>query len=198
MEFTVCRQRASNRDHLVVSFAFRPDDYLRTQTIAPKRMLGSWILNANEINRMATGLNACYQLTSFSRRRIAYLEHLDEADTETEVGVVGQDQRAREEGSDGKDGSDPSISLSCQHSPGPCGWVDPTLSSISLAPSTKVVVRCSTRVAIAYSYKLGSCVRVRGHTEKNKCHVVRKTGKGNSRLEKTYSDNQPLLVFAPG
>jgi hypothetical protein len=30
----------------------------------------------------------------------AHLEHLDERDTETEVGVVGQNQRSREKGSD--------------------------------------------------------------------------------------------------
>ena len=33
-------------------------------------------------------------------RRLAHLEHLDERDTETEVGVVGQNQRSREEGTD--------------------------------------------------------------------------------------------------
>ena len=31
----------------------------------------------------------------------AHLEHLDERDTETEVGVVGQDQGSREEGTNG-------------------------------------------------------------------------------------------------
>jgi hypothetical protein len=33
-----------------------------TQTIAINRALGSWILNAKEIKRMATGLNAWDQL----------------------------------------------------------------------------------------------------------------------------------------
>jgi hypothetical protein len=43
---------------------------------------------------------------------------------------------------------------------------------MSLAPSTSVVVRCRIRVATA---------------EKARCQVVRKTGYGKLRLEKTYS-----------
>lgn len=69
--------------------------------MAINRMLGSWILNANEIKRIATGLNAW---TSIMVRifglKVADLEHLDEADTETEVGVVGQNQGSRKEGTD--------------------------------------------------------------------------------------------------
>lgn len=34
-------------------------------------------------------------------RRLAHLEHLDERDTETEVGVVGQNQGSRKEGTNG-------------------------------------------------------------------------------------------------
>lgn len=41
-----------------------------------------------------------------------YLEHLDEADAEGQVGVVGQDERAREQGADRQDRPDPSVSLS--------------------------------------------------------------------------------------
>jgi len=70
-----------------------------TQTIAINRALGSWILNAKEIKRIATGLNAYHQLIPLMQAR-AHLKHLDERDTETEVGVIGQDQRSREEGTD--------------------------------------------------------------------------------------------------
>ena len=73
----------------------------RTQTMAINRMFGSWILNAKEIKRMATGLNAWTSImVHFSGWERADLEHLDKADTETEVGVVGQDQRSRKEGTD--------------------------------------------------------------------------------------------------
>jgi len=64
----------------------------RTQTMAIKRMLGSWILNANEIKRMATGLKAWTSARSMDPFVEADLEHLDKADTETEVGIVGQNQ----------------------------------------------------------------------------------------------------------
>lgn len=37
------------------------------------------------------------------------LEHLDERDREAEVGVVGKDERAREESTDGEDGADPAL-----------------------------------------------------------------------------------------
>lgn len=39
------------------------------------------------------------------------LEHLDERDREREVGVVGEDERAREERTDGEDGADPAVAL---------------------------------------------------------------------------------------
>jgi hypothetical protein len=47
------------------------------------RELGSWILNANEMSRMATGLNACGQWSILSHRPApansgTHLEHLDE------------------------------------------------------------------------------------------------------------------------
>jgi len=43
---------------------FAPVTNLRTRTMMIKRELGSWILNANEMSRMATGLKACGQRRS--------------------------------------------------------------------------------------------------------------------------------------
>jgi hypothetical protein len=60
--------------------------------MAINRMLGSWILKAKEIKRIATGLNAWQLARSLTMHKRADLEHLNEADTKTEVGVVGQDQ----------------------------------------------------------------------------------------------------------
>lgn len=71
---------------------------------------------------------------------------------------------------------------------------------MSLAPSTRVVVRWSTRVATAYE-RVSHGVQPRQHsrlvqlgvlTEKAKCQVVRKVGKGKLRLEKTYSATSQL------
>lgn len=43
--------------------------------------------------------------------RVKGLEHLDKRDAQREVSIVGQDERAREEGADGEDGSHPLFAL---------------------------------------------------------------------------------------
>lgn len=43
--------------------------------------------------------------------RVKSLEHLDKRDAQSEVGIVGQDERAGKEGTDGEDGSHPLLAL---------------------------------------------------------------------------------------
>lgn len=80
-----------------------------------------WSLNANEMSRMATGVNALRNKSRMPTSAMArggcegasgtYLEHLDEGHAQREVGHVGQDEGSREERSDRKNRADVHVPL---------------------------------------------------------------------------------------
>lgn len=59
-----------------------------TSTMMMSLELGSWILKANEMRRIATGLKAFGSADDGDALETIHLEHLDERDREGEVGVV--------------------------------------------------------------------------------------------------------------
>jgi hypothetical protein len=101
--------------------------------------------------------------------RVEGLEHLDEGHRQCKVGVVGEDERTREESTNGKNGTEPAVASHLNV----LGTVNERGGALENTGGNGL------------EGQLSATERV--HTEKARCQVVRKMGKGKSRLEKTYS-----------